>query len=330
VQLLQFADRVFLQFGVEREHHRPHRRGGGDFVGAHRRFGEMLQRYRLVVPLGVVAHRGRDIDRRVHPFRRGASLVGFDDGAAHDVDGHAVAPGIVHGHGGVLQADDAVADHGQRLAFDLGVAVAHGHRDFLVRAGENLRLDVAAVVDDGFVQTAEARGAVHRQVLDVQRLEHVDHEVAAARGLGHRVALRWQRFHRDLDRAGGRGFQGGNGRLERRIDLGIGDRRRQRRGACKGGALEKLAATGIRQRAALRHVFASQKGAFRAPFDRLKDPCVPAVLGQGTTFWPSARTSKVTECAKPKWPRGKRGQRRNKTNAKGRRGGTPFIFLCRN
>ncbi len=269
-QFFRIVDRVFLQFGVEREHHRPHRRGGGDLVGAHRQFGEMLQRYRLIVPLGVVAHAGRDIDRRVHPFRRRAALVGFDDGAAHDVDGHAVAPGIVHGHRRVLQADDAVADHGHRLALDLGVAVAHRHRDLLVRAGENFRLDVAAVVDDGLVQAAEARGAVHREIVDIQRLEHVDHEVAAAGGLGHGIALRRQGFHRDLDRARSRRLHVCTWRVDTwRIDLGVGrDRRRQRRRARKRCSLEKFTAIGIRQRTALRHVV-PPKWAHSHPFDVL-------------------------------------------------------------
>ena len=206
----------------------------------------MLQRGRLVVPLGEIAADRADVDGRVHPFRRRAALVGFDDGAADDVNGHAVAPGIVHGHGGVLQADDAMADHGHRLAFDLGVAMTHRDRDFLVRTGENLRLDVAAVIDDGFVETAEARGAIHREIIDIQRLEHVDHEIAAARRLGHRIALRRQGFHRDLDRAGARRLGGGEERLGRRIDLGLGSRGRQRRRARKGGPFEKLAATGVR------------------------------------------------------------------------------------
>jgi hypothetical protein len=225
-----------------------------------------------------------------------AALVGLDEGAADDVDRHAIAPSIVHGHGGMLEADDAVADHGQRLAFDLGVAMAHRHRDFLVRTGENLRLDVAAMVDDGFVEAAEARGAIHREIIDIQRLEHVDHEVAAAGGLGHGIALRRQGFHGNLDRARGRRLHGGRERFDRCIDLGVGGRRRQRRGARKGGALEKFAATGIRQRAALRHVF-SPKGVRRHPFDRLNSILGPILASQqfpvkaGRTeyrLWPSA------------------------------------------
>ena len=138
--VLGFVDRVLLQLRIEREQHRPHRRRHRDLVGAHRRLGEMLQRGRLVVPLGEVAHDRADVDRRVHPLGAGQALVGVDDIAAHDVDRHAIAPGVVDRHGGVLQPDHAVADHRHRLAFDLGVAVRHRDRDLLVRAGEDFEV----------------------------------------------------------------------------------------------------------------------------------------------------------------------------------------------
>ena len=51
--------------------------------------------------------------------------------------------------------------------------------DFLMRHGEELRHLVVAVVDQRLVDAAEARGAVRRQVFDVERLDDVDHEVGA-------------------------------------------------------------------------------------------------------------------------------------------------------
>ncbi len=176
---------IFLQLGVERDEHRPHRRRRCDLVGAHHRLGEMLQRGRLIVPLDEVAHDRAGIDRGVHPFGAGRALIGLHDIAAEHDHRHAVAPGVVHRHGGVLQADHAMADHGERLALNLGVALPHMHRDLLVRTGEDLGLRVLGVVDDRLMQAAEARGAVHRQIVDVERLEDVDHEVAAARRLCH-------------------------------------------------------------------------------------------------------------------------------------------------
>ena len=108
---------------------------------------------------------------------RGVEIVAAD----HD-DRHPVAPGVVDRHGGVLQADRAVAQRHQRLAGDLEVAVRHADGGFLVHAGEEFRHLVVAVVDQQLVQRAETRGAVRRAVLDVERLDDVDHEV----GAGHR------------------------------------------------------------------------------------------------------------------------------------------------
>ena len=56
MQALAVGNRVLLQLGVEREKYRPHRRRRRDLVGAHRRLGEMLERSRLIVPFGEVAH----------------------------------------------------------------------------------------------------------------------------------------------------------------------------------------------------------------------------------------------------------------------------------
>ena len=105
---------------------------------------------------------------------RGVEIV-----AAHDDDRHAVAPGVVDRHAAVLQADGAVAQRHQRLAGDLEVAVRDADRGFLVRAGEELRHLVAAVVDQRLVDAAVARRAVGRQILDVERLDDIDHEVGA-------------------------------------------------------------------------------------------------------------------------------------------------------
>jgi len=108
------------------------------------------------------------------------ALVRLHDIAAHDEDRHAVAPGVVHRHGGVLQADDAVARHRDRLAFDLGIALRQVDGDILMHTGDDFGF-VAAVIDDGFVQAAVARSAVDRQIFDAERVQHIGHEVAASR-----------------------------------------------------------------------------------------------------------------------------------------------------
>jgi hypothetical protein len=43
-----------------------------------------------------------------------------------------------------------------------------------------LGLYVLTVVDDSLVQAAEAGGAIHGVIIDIQCLEYIDHEIAAA------------------------------------------------------------------------------------------------------------------------------------------------------
>ena len=148
-QSLRIGDGIFLQLRVEREQHRAHRRRRRDLVGAHRRLGEMLERSGLVVPLDKVAYDCGRVDRRMHPLDPGRPLVPLDDIADHYVDRNPIAPGIIESHARVLQPDRAVAHHGHGLAFDLCVALRHVDGDLLVRAGEDFRLGVLAVVDEG-------------------------------------------------------------------------------------------------------------------------------------------------------------------------------------
>ena len=250
-QRLGIADRIFLQLGVEREHDGRHRRRGRNLVGAHRRFSEVLQRGRLIVPLDEIAHdRGR-VDGGVHPFGVCAALVGFDDVAAHGDHRNAVAPGVVQRHGGVLQADHAVANHGHRLALDLGVALRHVHRDLFVRAGEDFGFGIAAVVEHRLMQTAETRRAIHRQIFNVECLEHIDHEIAATGGLRHRV-FHWRHvLGCGESRPGRRGLgawlrQTGNRRVG-------GNRRGQRSSAGQRRSFEEIAACAIRHTGAFEH-----------------------------------------------------------------------------
>jgi len=177
------------------------------------------------------------------------ALVGLDDVPDHDIDRHAVAPGIVERHRGVPQAHHTVAHHGHRLAFHFGIALRDLDRDLLVRAGEDFGLGVLSVVDQRFVDAAEARSAGHRQIIEIERLEHIDHEVRAGRCLRHRVPHGRQRVGRDL--LGPR--HGGFGIGPRHSDLRLGGARRQRRGADQARAREKTATRNIRGISAFRH-----------------------------------------------------------------------------
>ena len=73
--------------------------------------------------------------------------------------------------------------------------MGEGHGGFLVHAGKEFRLGVLAIVDQRLVQPAEARCRIRRQVIYVQRLDDVDHEVGTVRRLG----VRQRRRHSSLD-----------------------------------------------------------------------------------------------------------------------------------
>jgi hypothetical protein len=77
-----------------------------------------------------------------------------------------------------------------RFAGDLRVAVRHRDGLLLVHARQQLGPFVAAVVQQRFVQAAEARARVHRYVIDVETLDDVDHDV------GSRVGDEVARFFR--------------------------------------------------------------------------------------------------------------------------------------
>ena len=165
---VRFGHGLFLQHRVGHNHHRLIRRRHRDLVSAHRGFGEVAQRNRIVVPLREVAHHGGGVLHAVRPLHVAAPVVHVLDVAENNVHRHAVRVGVVDRHRRVLQADGAVRQHHQRLAFDLEVAVRHRHRRFFVAAGDQLRSLVAAVVDQRFVQPAEAGPGIRADVIEVQ------------------------------------------------------------------------------------------------------------------------------------------------------------------
>jgi hypothetical protein len=150
----------------------------------------------------------------VVPFGSRPPLVGVEAVADDHEHRHAVTPGVVQRHRSVLQADGAVRHYRHRLAARLGVAVRHAHRRLFVQTGEQLRLGIAAVVDERFVQAAEARARVGGDVFEAERLDDVDHEVRA-RALDDDVP--WQQLlglalgFRGLRYYGGGGGSGGGG-----------------------------------------------------------------------------------------------------------------------
>ncbi len=196
-------DAFLLEAGVERNHHRPVRRRHRVFVGAHERLREVLERDRLVVPFGEVAHQRVDVLRGVDGRRAGRTLGGIEVVAADHDERHAVGPGVIDRHAGVLQADGAVHQRHLRLAGGFEMAVAHRHRRLFVRDGQEFRHGVPAVIDQRLMQAAEARCRIGIDILDLQRFDDVDHEVGgrAARDLRRRLAQA-AGLGRDLMRGG--------------------------------------------------------------------------------------------------------------------------------
>src|SRR5262249_4486169 len=67
---------------------------------------------------------------------------------------NAITPSVVNRHGRMLETNRAMDQRHDRLARRLEVAVTHGDAGFLVRAGEEFRHRVLAVIDQGFVNPA--------------------------------------------------------------------------------------------------------------------------------------------------------------------------------
>ncbi len=200
-------DGIFLKIAIGHQHYGQHRRRHCDLIGAHGGLGEVRERSRRVIPLGEIAEQRRSILDTVRPLDAWPPAGGVGQVPGDQVDGNAIAEGVVDRHRRVLRADGSVQEYGQRFALDLRVAMRHRDRRFFVAARKQLGIAVAAVVDHRFVQRTEARSRVGANVLDADRLQNVDHEVGARMLGGHDFDGRW-RAGLGLARGSGR-FGGG-------------------------------------------------------------------------------------------------------------------------
>ena len=180
----------------------------GDFVGAHGGIGEVLQRGGLIVPLHIVANQRRKILGAVIPFHAGAADRGVGVVAHDHIYRHAVGVGVVNRHGGVLQSHGAVEQRHHRAAFNLVITVRHGDGRLFVAAGQKLRHLIVAVIDERLVQRFKSRARVGAEVVDLERLDDVDHEVGA--GMLDDLARRFGTA--STLAGGGLALQGGAGR----------------------------------------------------------------------------------------------------------------------
>ena len=173
-ELARIGNGFFLQLRVDDEQRGAHRRCAADRVRAHRDVREHVEIRRLVVHLHEVAHDRAHVLRAVRPIDDARRVAGVTDDGEH---GNAVAPRLEQAHRRVQQADRAVHQRHHRLAGRLGVAVCDGRAGFFVQHGQDLGLAVAAVVDQGLVDAFEGRAGVHGHVVEVERLEDVDHVI---------------------------------------------------------------------------------------------------------------------------------------------------------
>ena len=134
--------------GVKRDGHGPIGRRHRDLVGPEERFRHGLQGGWLIVPFGEIAHDGERILRRMGGGHAGRTMGGVQMGAGHDEHGRAVAPGVVEGHGGVLDAHRAMEQQAHGAIGHLGVAMGHGGGDFFMGRGEKLGLLVHRIIVD--------------------------------------------------------------------------------------------------------------------------------------------------------------------------------------
>ena len=116
----------------------------------------------------------------MYPFGDVNALGGIEDVSGDDVDRHAVAVGVVDGHGSMLNSNSAVREDGERLAFNLRVSMGHRDGGFFMTASDELGILVATVVDHGFMKASKGRARISAHVLDPERLDDVDHEVRAS------------------------------------------------------------------------------------------------------------------------------------------------------
>ena len=125
----------------------------------------MRQRLRIVIPLCEVADGRAYVLRSVEPLHAAPPLRPIRDVARNDDHRRLVAIGVINRHGRMLDPNRPVCRGEHRLALDLGVAVGHRHRGFLVHARNEFRL-IVAVIDERFVESAEARAGIREEILD--------------------------------------------------------------------------------------------------------------------------------------------------------------------
>ncbi len=169
----------FLKPCIDRDCDRFGGRGHRNLVCAHHGFCEVLQRPWLIVPLRVIADDRKRILRRVRCRNAGRTFGRVQMVAHQDDHGNTVAPSIVNRHRRVLKPYGPVKKPHHGLTGNFEVAMRHRSAGLFMHDRQHLRFDVHAVIGQRFVDAAAARGRIGGDVVDVQSLYDIDHEVRA-------------------------------------------------------------------------------------------------------------------------------------------------------
>ena len=186
---------ALLQGCIEVDVDRATRRGLRNLPTAQQSLNGRRHRARLVVPLGVVAHQRALVTDGVDPVdpRATPGRVPRPGGTQHQ-HGHAVAPGVEHGHGGMHQPHVGVHHRAHHAARGFGKTLGNGDGHFFVQAQQHLGRAVAQVVDQAVVQAPVAGAGVQGQVGHAHGAQAFCDRVTAPVGGGLKVGGRFFAF----------------------------------------------------------------------------------------------------------------------------------------
>jgi hypothetical protein len=134
------------------------------------------------------------------PFDITATEVDLLLVAENDENRNAICICVIDCHRGMLQTHGAMGHDQERFAFDLEVPVGHCDRRLFVAASDPLRVFIAAIVNEGFLQATEARTRVGTDEIKTQALQDIRHEIRArpVSGVNIDSGSRGGRFQCDL------------------------------------------------------------------------------------------------------------------------------------
>ena len=82
----------------------------------------------------------------------------------------------------MLETDDIMHRGAHGLAFRSRIAVRQRHGDFFVRAKNDLRRMIAAVIDQRVMQPAKSSPRIDRHILDFEGLQQIDDNIGTPLG----------------------------------------------------------------------------------------------------------------------------------------------------